>query len=276
MPIKEPGFLPHLHFLEDKLWENPALRARSRELTPLYVDRYRGPRYETVLWSHEYWELSCVISGKGTLLGKEKFELTPNTIYLVPPHVPHDECAERDDLDTIWIGLRGNRLKPWILKEPRIVNSKALSKFLQQVWVFAKQQGGPIGPELDGMVTTAVAWFSRLLNEGEANVDTTLVDRAVRHFEEHFAEPIYIPDVAKKLECSAGHFHRLFKQQTGRSPTLYLIHLRIQHASRLLTNTQMPVAEIARMVGFEDQFYFSRLFRKITGQAPTASRRQSS
>src|SRR5439155_14130091 len=116
--------------------------------------------------------------------------------------------------DTIWIGFRGSRLGPRFLRTPCAVQSKALSKFLQQTWVFAKQQGGPIGPELDGMIATAVAWFLRLLNEGAGNTDTTPVERAIRHFDEHFTEVIYIPDVAKRFGCSAGYFHRLFKQRT--------------------------------------------------------------
>src|ERR1044071_2051738 len=152
MTKPSPGYLQHLRFLDGKLWSNATLRTPSAEFSPLYVDRYRGPRLGTVLWSHEYWELSCVVAGTGTLVWKERLELVPDTIYLIPPHLPHDERAEGDDLDTIWIGFRGKRLGPRFFRTPEVVQNRSLSRFLQQAWLFAKQQGGPIGPELDGML----------------------------------------------------------------------------------------------------------------------------
>ena len=65
-------------------------------------------------------------------------------------------------------------------------------------------------------------------------------------------------------------FYREFKEYTGMSPTQYRNHIRINMAKSDMRNTNMTVREIAAKVGFEDEFYFSRLFRKMTGTSPTA------
>ncbi|MBL8993698.1 MAG: helix-turn-helix domain-containing protein, partial [Spirochaetia bacterium] len=60
----------------------------------------------------------------------------------------------------------------------------------------------------------------------------------------------------------------LFRASTGFSPTDFFLRLKIQKASQKLLASRAPIREVAREVGFEDEYYFSRLFRKITGESP--------
>jgi transcriptional regulator GlxA family with amidase domain len=79
---------------------------------------------------------------------------------------------------------------------------------------------------------------------------------------------ISIPDIAEQMGCSQTYFRRLFKARTGRSPLEYLQGLRLQHAKSLLKHTSMPISEIASAVGHEDAFYFSRVFKRLSGLSP--------
>lgn len=83
---------------------------------------------------------------------------------------------------------------------------------------------------------------------------------------------IMLDDMANHAGLSKSHFSRIFRDQTGYSPVEYFIHLKVQKALSLLVLTKLPVQEIARMVGYADPYYFSRLFKKIVGVSPTASR----
>ena len=56
-------------------------------------------------------------------------------------------------------------------------------------------------------------------------------------------------------------------------PSKYVTHLRLQQACRLLTGSDMLVGQIARAVGYDDELYFSRRFREVTGVSPTQFRR---
>ena len=68
------------------------------------------------------------------------------------------------------------------------------------------------------------------------------------------------------MSCTA--FRSAFRQHTGVSPSEYIIGQRISAACRLLSQTDKSVSAIAADVGYADQYYFSRLFRKKMGMPP--------
>lgn len=63
-------------------------------------------------------------------------------------------------------------------------------------------------------------------------------------------------------------YSQKFKTLTGKKPTDYVAHLRINQAKELLRNTTDPLSKIARQIGFKDEYYFSRCFHKLTGNTP--------
>ncbi|MCP5100137.1 MAG: AraC family transcriptional regulator [Chloroflexi bacterium] len=88
-------------------------------------------------------------------------------------------------------------------------------------------------------------------------------------------KPLTVAMMADHAGLSTPHFSRLFKNQTGYSPMDYFIHMKVQKASSLLYFSEMTVREIAMMVGYDDPYYFSRLFKKVAGTSPTAARQES-
>jgi AraC family transcriptional regulator, arabinose operon regulatory protein len=91
---------------------------------------------------------------------------------------------------------------------------------------------------------------------------------------EHVAEPLRLADIARRAGLSPVHFSTLFRRQTGLSPIDYFIHLRMREACRLLHTTGGTVRQIAFQIGYEDAYYFSRLFKKVVGCPPVAYRQQ--
>lgn len=78
---------------------------------------------------------------------------------------------------------------------------------------------------------------------------------------------------AELCGISESYFHMLFKKWSGLSPVDYRNRLRVAHAKSFLSNTSMSVNEIALSVGFDDQFYFSRVFKSVTGMSPQKYRK---
>jgi AraC family transcriptional regulator len=74
---------------------------------------------------------------------------------------------------------------------------------------------------------------------------------------------------------SRYHFCRRFKAETGQSPIQYFQRLRAERAVSLIRNTELPMYEIARTVGFETPSHLTRIVRKHTGKTPTALRQES-
>ena len=76
-------------------------------------------------------------------------------------------------------------------------------------------------------------------------------------------------DIAKAVGVSRSHLYRVFMSNVGQSPIDYLTNYRISEACYLLKNSELSIAEIAVSVGFFDQFYFSRVFKKNKGVPPS-------
>ena len=102
----------------------------------------------------------------------------------------------------------------------------------------------------------------------------TMVQKAVGIIEAQYAQPITLRDLAEELHFSPGYLSVRIKQQIGMNFSEYLLHVRMREARRLLVQTDEKIAEIARKVGYTDQFYFSRLFKRATGRTPSEYRRQ--
>jgi AraC family transcriptional regulator of arabinose operon len=98
------------------------------------------------------------------------------------------------------------------------------------------------------------------------------IEPTLRYLRENMHAMLTLDDMANHAGLSKSHFSRIFRNQTGYSPVEYFIHLKVQKALSLLVLTNLPVQEIALMVGYADPYYFSRLFKKIVGVSPTASR----
>jgi AraC-like DNA-binding protein len=88
----------------------------------------------------------------------------------------------------------------------------------------------------------------------------------------HLDEPLQVATLAAQANISASHFFALFKRQTGCAPIDCFIRLRMQHACRLLDETVLSVKEVAATLGYDDPFYFSRIFKSVNRVAPSEYR----
>ena len=92
----------------------------------------------------------------------------------------------------------------------------------------------------------------------------------------HFAEKVPLTTAASIVAMSKSNFVRYFKRVTGQTFVPYLSRLRLEKALQLLKETEMSIAEIAAAVGFSDQSYFDKTFRRHFNQSPREMRRSLS
>ena len=102
------------------------------------------------------------------------------------------------------------------------------------------------------------------------------INIACRKIFENISSPPSATELAAECHISVSRFLHLFREVTGLSLTEFIATIRISRAKALLTDTNLSVAEIAESVGYEDQNYFSRLFRKLEGCSPRAYRQKTS
>ncbi|WP_339281951.1 AraC family transcriptional regulator [Paenibacillus sp. FSL H8-0282] len=97
---------------------------------------------------------------------------------------------------------------------------------------------------------------------------TESVEKTITFIQEHYTESITVKQLAELAGISIWQYTPIFQQLTGKKPLEYLTDLRINHSKRFLQESTEPLREIARLVGFSDEYYFSRRFRQKTGVTP--------
>ena len=96
--------------------------------------------------------------------------------------------------------------------------------------------------------------------------------RVTDHVEENLARSITLAELSGVAHMSPFHFSRMFKASTGLSPHQYVIRRRVERAKVLLADTEFPLHEVARAVGFTDQSHLARHTRRLLGASPRAFR----
>ena len=99
------------------------------------------------------------------------------------------------------------------------------------------------------------------------------IDKATTFFNEHYNDPISIDEYARETHVSTSWFIRNFKACTGFTPMQYILSKRIYNAEVLLRDTDYNIAEISRIVGYDNPLYFSRVFRKTKKMSPSEYRK---
>jgi AraC-like DNA-binding protein len=98
------------------------------------------------------------------------------------------------------------------------------------------------------------------------------IEQSIAYMMRHLDEPLQVATLAAQANISASHYFALFKRQTGCAPIDCFIRLRMEHACRLLEETVLSVKEVAATLGYDDPFYFSRIFKSVNRVAPSEYR----
>ena len=98
--------------------------------------------------------------------------------------------------------------------------------------------------------------------------NSEIIKKAMLYISDHFNTPLTLEEVAAHVHLHPSYFSTLFKNSTGSAFKEYLNMVRIEESKRLLANTDFSIIDIAVATGFEDQSYFSKVFKKYTGLTP--------
>lgn len=106
------------------------------------------------------------------------------------------------------------------------------------------------------------------IEEKESEESVPFVKEAKEYVEEHYTENLTVKEVAGIIGISSGYLSTMFNQSMGQSFVDYLNQLKINHACVYLEQNYLKVYEIAYKVGFQDEKYFTKVFKKIKGITP--------
>lgn len=241
---------------------------------------------------HDFIEFSYVLSGTVNYRINDKFyKITEKTLLPFNPGVYHRETLIKGEQTTeLHIGFRNIKIDGlpinYILKD----NLEVPLKFTQFkddfhkccLEIIEEQEACEIGKELvlKSLIMKLIALFLKETNYVKNKKITNrynfpfynkanMVKIILEYFDNNYMSNVSLDDIAKNMYVSPVYISKIFKEKTGESPINYLINLRLEKAKDLLLTTESPIKVIAQSVGYNDAYYFSKLFKKYYGYSPS-------
>ncbi len=231
-------------------------------------------------------EFILCLAGQGWVqVAGKRHPVGPDELLWVNCHHPHAYGASsKQPWELYWIRVEGRPLDRVaslleIRSQPVIRNFNTRAASLEFERIFHHMIGTrPSEAALVNAAVTAIialAFEARLSDTDEIRPELPMpVQKALEKMRLYFHTAIRVSDLAALSGMSESHFSRLFKSCIGTSPIDWLRRERINQAKHRLIESEDPVKEIARQVGYSDQFFFSKDFKKMTLLTPTQFRIQ--
>jgi len=254
---------------------------------PLFVGRFAGQDSHAINFAGfgntqvDSWLLVFTISGKGHLkAGLRDYELTPDNIALVAPGTLTDfSGSEHSSWNFYWVVFQcADNWRPylqWPQSGPGVCQLEGASESFAPVERNLSQlynnyvESGPLKMELDHnlLEQLLLRCAACLPRESNRKMDPR-VHVARAYIDEHYTADIVLADVAAASNISSSRLSGLFKKETGSSVMAYRNELRLVKAAQLLLHSNLRIADIGDRVGYSEQAFFSRFFRKHLGMSP--------
>jgi len=241
-----------------------------------YVERPTG--------APQHIMIACIAGCGSCVINRREWNVAAGELLFLPPRKRHVYRAEPTAPWTIlWAHFRGARVEDYLasldvsptnpvisVDDTSVVTEAFEDTFRHTRHSFS--ESAMVGmatafARLLGLVRVHQQARGARMRESERRLLQTLVT-----MREELARPWTLDELAAEASLSVPHFTELCRRQTGLPPLSLLIRLRLQRAMDLLQQGSHNVAEAARAVGYDDPFYFSRLFRKHIGVTPKSCR----
>ncbi|MEG1632385.1 MAG: AraC family transcriptional regulator [Hydrogenoanaerobacterium sp.] len=185
---------------------------------------------------------------------------------------------KRDPWEYYWVGFNGADAERLLTLSPLCRESPVLDVCENEVFrtdlLKIYKSAGSAPADEARMVGHLYLFISHLIALSQSlskhfSSAALYIEKALKFISYNYANKIEISDIAGKVGVSRSHLYRIFIKQLAMSPNEYLAKFRINEACALLRNSALSIGEIANSVGYDDPLYFSRVFKKYKGIAPS-------
>ena len=244
-----------------------------------------APNWFNIQHSHDFCEILYVAGGAGeAILEGKKFRLAPGVLVVVNPGTLHEERSDaKAPLRLIFLAIRDFAVPGLpagcLSQEKYRVLSCGEYRYKMDIYLRELLQETSSQIEFyqeisQGLVSALLVLVMRLIRinpEDEAALSQEC-QKIKEYLDQNFTSPITLDSLSETVYISKHYLSHLFKEQTGVSPIKYLTSKRMEKACELLSETELPVSEVSKAVGYENPLYFSQVFKRIYGISPVKYR----
>lgn len=255
-----------------------AVRGSAKLLT---VASYRyGSDWHSVPHTHNHTELFFIVGGKGQFLIQDQaFPVDASKLVLINPNVAHTEASlNAQPLEYIVLGIGGIELAAGensngqfrILEHfDRTEIALCLRNILREMELKNTGYEDVCQAYMEILIVRLMRQMALTVPVAPQVVHSNRQCAAVRRYIDlHYKEPLTLELLAEEAHMNKYYLSHAFKEEYGIPPINYMIDRRISESKYLLTETDLSMSQIARLLGFSSLSYFSQVFRKTQGISP--------
>jgi AraC-type DNA-binding domain-containing proteins len=229
----------------------------------------------------DHYLIHFIVSGKGTFqVDGKKYHLSEGQAFLIKPsQLVQYTADEHEPWEYYWVGFNGTNASRIVSRLPfsevvpyyKLKNPHRIRETLYNIFL---SRGHEVYHD-SLMIGNLYIFLGELMREAKSlipnknSTGSTYVIKAIKFIQFNYSHDVRIDDIARSVGISRSHLYRVFINTAGCSPIDYLTEYRINEACYLLKSSNLSIAEVAASVGFFDQFYFSRVFRRAKGVPPS-------
>ncbi|HVI47647.1 MAG TPA: helix-turn-helix domain-containing protein [Chitinophaga sp.] len=234
---------------------------------------------------HDFFMLLVIDKGHGThSIDFREYKAGPYTVFFLAPGQAHQwRLSENTQgYQVMFSGdfmLHNNQLWPFFAPAsiPFLqLNTEEHRQLTIELSLMEKETTANIVQHrLQIVLLLLQHWYMNAHPVETAAASSHLINRFLQLLEKHYAQDSEVSYYAGKLHVTPSYLNQVCKKETGTTAGEYIRERILLEARRMLALTTMDVKEIAWTLGFNDSSYFSRFFKKYSGQAPLDFRRQA-
>lgn len=244
-----------------------------------------GPQWRDMDYCPDYSKLYFITEGTGWVrIGGEEYYPEPGQLVLMPEGVVQSYS---------FVGGQPYR-KYWCHFNARIGHLEAfrrlstpylctvsdygrMERIFAELVQYANSEDVCAGLLAKAKLMELFSYYLMELEEGQATlrdrVATAWLEPLLQYIRGHLDRELTIQELAAQVCLHPNYFIRMFKEQMGVPPIQYISRVKMEKAKELLVQTGANISDVARQVGFQDYFHFSKQFKKLAGLTPTEYRK---
>lgn len=205
-----------------------------------------------------------------------RYRIKPEEIFCIPCNRKHRYYADKDNPWSIfWMHFKGENVQYFPLDGCNVIHMNSAPAnnrlmFLFELLFRVLERNYTLGnfiyiSQVLSMILSEVYFREKV---DESSLQNRHITSIIRYMYKHVREDLTLEDLSREFDLSKSYINVVFKKYARRAPIDFFIGLKMQEACKLLRSTGMYIKEVSIELGYDDPYYFSRIFKKFVGVSP--------
>lgn len=269
----------------------------AEDFNPKVVFQYKQKNtYEVPEHTHDFLTIQYVVSGRSLfVINGQEFEAKKEDLVIINPGTVHTHKPIHGKESTIFnLGIENLNIKGYPPNYVPIFSSIVpIRRYQHEIYncyheIITAQEKKDVAWDLLTQVQSQqfLVWVLKELSpQRSGNIEdyfqlkmydkNTIAQTITNYFQENYMKKISVEEIARYTYLSTTYVTKIYKEITGDTPINYLIRLRMDKAREILSEGHFSVQEVAKQVGYDDPYYFSKLFKKRYGCSPSEYKKKN-